>query len=181
MNAVKLTDAMSALEDKYITEALFYERPHTSKVGTKKLAVLAAAIIAALALCGFTAHELGLFDRWLQRPSPDPAQTVQSAIEGQADKAYTICVRVDEIEVDKSETARVVKMYAGSELAASRGWTDEYLAEHFVVVRAKYYVAYDHTKTFMNDGCTEQHFYLTQDAKTGKWEIIDNTSPNIRP
>lgn len=68
-------------------------------------------------------------------------------------------MRVDEIEVDKSETARVVKMYAGSELAASRGWTDEYLAEHFVVVRAKYYVAYDHTKTFMNDGCTEQHFY----------------------
>lgn len=181
MNAEKLTNAMSALEDKYITEALFYERPHTSKAGTKKLAVLAAAIIAALALCGFTAHELGLFDRWLQVPSPDPTQTVQSAIEGQADKAYTICVRVDEIEVDKSETARVVKMYASSELAASRGWTDEYLAEHFVVVRAKYYVAYDHTKTCMHDGCTEQYFYLTQDAKTGKWEIIDNTSPNIRP
>ncbi len=33
----------------------------------------------------------------------------------------------------------------------------------------------------MHDGCTEQYFYLTQDAKTGKWEIIDNTSPNIRP
>jgi len=181
VNAVKFTDAISALEDKYITEALFYERPHTSKAGTKKLAVLAAAIIAALALCGFTAHELGLFDRWLQRPSPDPTQTVQSAIEGQADKAYTVCVRVDAIEVDESETARVVKMYAGSELAASRGWTDEYLAEHFVVVRAEYYVEYDHTKTFMNDGSTEQYFYLVQDVKTGKWEIVDNTSPDTRP
>ena len=87
-------------------------------------------------------------------------------------------MRVDEIKVDEDETARVVEMYSGSELAQARGWTDEYLAEHFVVVWANYYVEYDHAKTFMNDGDTEQFFYLTQSVETREWTIIDNTSPN---
>ena len=69
-------------------------------------------------------------------------------------------------------------MYSGSELAEARGWTDEYLDEHFIVVLAKYYTEYDHTKTFLDDGYTEQYFYLTQDIKSGKWTINDNTSPN---
>lgn len=80
--------------------------------------------------------------------------------------------------VEDAETKRVIEMYTGSELAKARGWTDEYLSEHFVVVWAKYYVEYDHTKTFMNDGYTEQYFYLTEDAETGEWTIIDNTSPS---
>ena len=105
-------------------------------------------------------------------------QTVQSAIEGQAAKEYTLRVRIEEIEVDDAETARVAAMYSGSELAEARGWTDEYLAEHFIVVRAKYYVEYDHTKTFMDDGYTEQYFYLTQNIETGEWTISENTSPN---
>ena len=105
-------------------------------------------------------------------------QTVQSAIEGQAGKEYTISVRVDEIKVDEDETARVAAMYSGSELAQARGWTDEYLAKHFVVVYADYYVEYDHTKTFMDDGQTQQYFYLTQDTETGEWTISDNTSPD---
>lgn len=69
-------------------------------------------------------------------------------------------------------------MYTGSELAQARGWTYEYLAEHFVVVWASYYVEYDHTKTFMDDGHTQQYFYLTQDTETGEWTISDNTSPD---
>ena len=105
-------------------------------------------------------------------------QTVQSAIEGQAGKEYTISVRIDDIKVDEDETARVIAMYTGSELAQARGWTDEYLAEHFVVVWASYYVEYDHTKTFMDDGHTQQYFYLTQDTETGEWTISDNTSPD---
>lgn len=76
------------------------------------------------------------------------------------------------------ETERVAAMYSGSGLAEARGWTKEYLAEHFVVVWAKYYVEYDHAKTFMDDGYTEQYFYLTQDTETGEWTISDNTSPN---
>ena len=47
-----------------------------------------------------------------------------------------------------------------------------------MVVWAEYDVEYDHTKTFLDDGYTQQYFYLTQDVETGQWTIIDNTSPN---
>lgn len=180
MNTKKFSDAMSEIDDKYVEEAIAYDKSYLSKknYSPKRTIILVAAIIALLALCGFAAYELGLFDPWLQKPSASPIETVQSTIENQIDKEYTISVRVDEINIDEDETARVVAMYSGSELAQARGWTDEYLAEHFVVVWAKYYVEYDHTKTFMNDGYTEQYFYLTQDTETGEWTISDNTSPN---
>lgn len=180
MNTKKFSEAMSEINDKYVEEAIAYDKSSTLKRNRnpKRTVILIAAIIAVLALCGFAAYELGLFDPWLQKPSADPVQTVQSAIEGQADKEYTVSVRVDEIKIDDDETARVVTMYSGSELASARGWTDEYLAEHFVVVWAKYYVEYDHTKTFMDNGYTEQYFYLTQDTETGEWTISDNTSPD---
>ena len=138
----------------------------------KRTLVIVVVIVALLCLCGFATYQLGLFDKWLQKPSTDPVQTVQSAIEAQAEKDYTINVRVDEVKVDEDETARVVDMYSGSELAQERGWTDDYLAEHFVVVWADYYVEYDHTKTFLDDGDTQQYFYLTQDMESGKWTII---------
>lgn len=186
MNAGHILDALEMIDDQYIIEAREHSSRNTTLVkntGKKALKLkhtlaLAAVIAALLALCGFTAYKLGWVDLWLQKPSADPIQTVQSAIENQADKAYTISVHVDEIKVDDGETTRIRAMYSGSELAEQRGWTDEYLAEHFVVVWAKYYVAYDHTKTFMDDGYTEQYFYLTQDLRSGDWTIIDNTSPN---
>lgn len=180
MNTKKFSDAMSEIDDNYVKEAIAYDKSHLSKKNrsSKRTIILVAAIIALFALCGFAAYELGLFDPWLQEPSSNPIETVQSAIENQIDKEYTISVRVDEIKIDEDETARVAAMYCGSELAQARGWTDEYLAEHFVVVWAKYYVEYDHTKIFMDDGYTEQYFYLTQDTQTGEWTISDNTSPN---
>ena len=179
MNTKIFSEAMGELDSKYVDEALSY-RKHRSwkKAGNpKRIALLIAAVITLLALCGFTAYEAGLFDPWLQKPSVDPIKTVQSAIEGQAGKSYTIAVRIDEIKIDADETARVRARYSGSELAQARGWTEEYLAAHFVVVWAKYDVEYDHTKTFMDDGCIEQYFYLTQDIKTGEWAISENDSP----
>lgn len=178
MNVKQLSDALSELDGKYVEEALTYEKPHTARLQTRKLAALIAAIIAALALCGFAAYELGAFDPWFQTLSADPTEVVRSAIEGQSDKEYTLCVRVEEIRPDEDETARIIEMYSGSDLAAARGWTDEYLAQHFVVVWAKYYVEYDHTKTFLDDGETEQYFYLTQDVRSGKWTISDTASPD---
>jgi len=179
MNSEKFSNAMDELDTRYVDEALSYDKSRISKIRSKRLGILIAAVIALLALCGFAEYEFGLFDTWLRKPSTDPVQTVQSAIEGQAGKEYTISVRVDEIKVDERETERVIERYSGSDLAKERGWTDEYLAEHFVVVWAKYYVEYDHTKTFLDDGYTEQYFYLTQDIKSGEWTISDNTSPNI--
>lgn len=180
MNASHILGALGTIDDKYIMEAKARSFRNTTKKARsmKRTLALVAVIAALLTLCGFAVYRLGWFDPWLQKPSADPVQTVQSAIEGQAGKEYTVSVRVDEIKVDEDETARVAAMYSGSELAQARGWTDEYLAKHFVVVYADYYVEYDHTKTFIGDGQTQQYFYLTQDAETGEWTISDNTSPD---
>lgn len=184
MNADMILDAFERVEDRFIMEAKggalagMTDAGSTEKRGRglKRAAVLAAALAALLALCGFAAYEWGLFDPWLQRASADPVETVQSAIEGQLKKEYTLEVRIREISVDEAETQRMIGNYAGSELAQSRGWTDEYLAEHFLAVRAKYYVEYDHTRTFLEDGDIDQFFYLIEDMETGLWTIIDNST-----
>lgn len=184
MNADMILDAFERVDDRFIMEAKgcvsadMTDAGSTEKRGRglKRAAVLAAALAALLALCGFAAYELGLFDPWLQKASADPVETVQSAIEGQLKKEYTLEVRIREISVDEAETKRMIGNYVGSELAQSRGWTDEYLAEHFLAVRAKYYVEYDHTRTFLEDGDIDQFFYLIEDMETGLWTIIDNST-----
>lgn len=184
MNADMILDAFERVEDRFIMEAKGCVSADMTSAGStekrgrglKRAAVLAAALAALLALCGFAAYELGLFDPWLQKASADPVETVQSAIEGQLKKEYTLEVRIREISVDKAETKRMIGNYTGSELAQSRGWTDEYLAEHFLAVRAKYYVEYDHTRTFLEDGDIDQFFYLIEDMETGLWTIIDNST-----
>ena len=152
MRTIDLYHAFHAVDDDILerSETAAYNQSIPRRVLRRRFPVaLIAAIIALLALCGFAAYELGLFDPWLQKLSVDPIKTVQSAIEGQAGKEYTIAVRVDEIKIGEAETAHVKTRYIGSELAEARGWTDEYLEEHFIVVWAKYYVEYDHTKTFL--------------------------------
>lgn len=184
MNADMILDAFERVDDRFIMEAKgcvsadMTDAGSTEKRGRglKRAAVLAAALAALLALCGFAAYEWGLFDPWLQKASADPVETVQSAIEGQLKKEYTLEVRIREISVDEAETQRMIGNYTGSELAQSRGWTDEYLAEHFLAVRAKYYVEYDHTRTFLEDGDIDQFFYLIEDTETGLWTIIDNST-----
>ena len=186
MNVNHILDALEMIDDAYIIDVKERNALNTTSANNtvekvrslRRVLALVALIAALLALCGFAAYELGLFDPWMQKPSTNPTETVKSAIENQMDKEYSVIVRVEEIKVDYTETKRVMEMYSGSELAEARGWTDSYLVDHFVVVWAKYYVEYDHTKTFRNDGYTEQYFYLTEDPGTGEWTIIDNTSPN---
>lgn len=180
MRTEQFFELLGEIDAVYVGEAAPPAPAGRQRGFPKRALVLAAALAATLALCGFAAYELGLFDPWLQQPSGDPLAVVQNAIENQAEKAYTVSVQVDTIRVDPQETLRVSDRYRGSELAAARGWTDESLAEHFVVVWAKYYTEYDHTKTFLDDGYTEQYFYLMQDAETGEWTIVDNTVPDIR-
>ena len=114
----------------------------------------------------------------------DPVSAVQSALESLAQEAYTKSVRVDEITIDEDESCRMIEMYKGSALAESRGWTDEYLAESFIAVRAKYCTEYDHEKTFLEDGNIDQYFYLTKVPETGLWVIVDastNSQPDSDP
>ena len=118
----------------------------------------------------------GLNDRWFQTPFVSPVETVKSAIEGQIEKEYTITVRVEEIEEDSDATERAKKLYLGSDLAKGNGWSDEYIENNMVVVRAEYYVEYDHEKTFRQDGNIKQFFILLRNEETQEWEIWDSTT-----
>lgn len=179
MNAYDILTALDAVEEQYVTEAKEAIRDTGQPSGrrgrtARRAALLAAALAACLALCAFAAYESGLFDPWFQQPSDEPAAVVRSAIEGQLQKDYTLALRIHEIRVDETETERMIGLYTGSELARSRGWTEDYLAEHFLAVWARYYVEYDHTKTFLPDGDIEQYFYLVEDAESGLWRVVDN-------
>lgn len=172
MNAYDILDAIGAIDDRMIEDA---ERApsRTKRRAAWKIALIAAA---AVLLCGFAAYEAGLFDPWIETPSSDPIEVVRSAVEGQLKKDYTLSLEIEEIAVDDAETARAIERYAGSELASERGWVvDE---ENFVAVYARYRVEYDHTKTFIDDGMTEQYFYLIRDPHSGEWSIADNSAPN---
>lgn len=166
------------IADKYIAEAQPTDvRPRKSKVVTlfRKPAVIAALIAAFLLLCAFTVYVVTGGDLWIQQPANEPTETVRSAIENQVGKDYTISIKVESIEIDKAETARVVERFISGVIAERRGWSDEYLAEHFIVVKAVYYAEYDRTKTTRIDGNVVQYFYLTQDIDSGKWMIVDNS------
>lgn len=178
MKNAKLIYSIGNIADKYIAEAQpINVRPQKSEVVTlfRKPAVLAATIAAFLLLCAFTVYIVTGGDLWIQQPSNDPAHTVRLAIENQVGKDYTISIKVESIEIDEAETARVVERFISGVIAERRGWSDEYLAEHFIVVKAVYYAEYDRTKTTRSDGNVVQYFYLTRDIDSGKWTIVDNS------
>lgn len=172
MEQIKLTDE----EKERIIENIENKRTARSRKPGRRLVVLAmvTALVLTVCVCGFAVTSLS--DAWLQRPSDDPLEVVRTALENQLKKEYTISMEVKNVRIDEAETIRVSAMYMGSELAQYRGWTDECLSERFVVVKAEYYVEYDHKKTFLDDGYRKQYFYLIQDEESGDWTIIDNTS-----
>lgn len=171
--------ALGEINDKFILDAKDCGDAQRRKVVKLRRTVILVAVIAAiLALCAFAAGR-AWWDMWLQESSTDPLEVVRSAIENEKNKDYTIFVSIEELVIDYDETERVVGLYTGSVQAESRGWSDEYLAEHFIVVRALYDVEYDHTKTFLSAGKKEQNFYLAEDIETGRWKIVDNDSGSI--
>ncbi len=146
-----------------------------SSITEKRLARITIILMAVL-LSGFAAYQVGVFDPWLQEPSTSPVETVRSAIENQVEKEYTVAVRIDEVAEDPEATIRAKNLYKGSDLAKENGWSDAYLEKNLIVVRAAYYVEYEHTKTFQKDGEIEQFFILLRDNETQEWEIWDSTT-----
>lgn len=175
MSVHQLLEALGEIDDRFLLDVkpyrFFGKKPNRLRRGW----ILIAAVIAALALCGFAAYQLAVSDLWLQEPSQDPVETVKSAIENQMEKEYTLAVTVEQIKIDQEETAQAMARYRGSDLAKARGW-DGYFDGHFVAVKAEYQVLYDHTKTFLDDGAVCQYFYLMEDTQTGRWIIVDNTT-----
>lgn len=175
IQTVTLYDCLTNVDIRFVQEAEGQETIRRVPFQIRRLSWMAAVLVVLL-LCGFAGYRTGIFDPWFQKPSVSPIDTVQTAIENQIKKGYTINVRIEEIAVDQEAIDRAKYMYKGSELARENGWTDLYLEENLTVIRAAYYVEYDHTKTFQEDGEIEQFFILLRDEKTRKWKIWDNTT-----
>lgn len=178
MKNEKLIHAIGDIADRYISEAA---EDNTQKE-TKKRAVLhrktvflAAAAVAALLLCGAAIYVAAGGDLWWQIPAGDPETVVREALEQQVNKDYTISIEIEGVTVDPEETTRAREAYISGEIARRRGWSDGYLAEHFVAVKAVYHAQYDHSKTTRSDGDVVMYFYLTRDVDSGKWSIVDNS------
>ena len=172
MTAIQLAQRIGGADPLLIPR--FLDTPEQKHGGKLRCVLLIAATLAVLlALCGFVIYKVHPnSDLWIQNPSSDPVEVVRSAIENQALKDYTYFVRVDEITIHEAETKRMIDAYANSD---PDGWWYDYVNGPFVAVRAKYYVEYDHTKTFYDDGEIDKFFYLVADIKTDEWIIIDNT------
>ena len=176
MNTKTFSDAMGVIDDSYIEKALSYQAKKSSAFHTKRwLLPLAAAIMTALLIGTAEAAVVIYGDLWIQKPSNDPVESVRSALENQVGKDYTIMIDVKSVEIDEAETERVVERFIKGIIAERRGWSDEYLAEHFLVVKAVYYAEYDHAQTARSDGEVTMYFYLTRDVDSGTWTIVDNS------
>lgn len=176
MNVKQFSEAMGELDSRYIEEAIAYQaKKAAASRGKRWLLPLAAAILAALLMGTAVAAVVLYGDLWRQTPSNDPVESVRSALEHQTEKDYAIRLEVKSVEVDEAETRRVVERLIKGVIAEWRGWSDEYLAEHFVVVKAVYYAEYDHARTTRSDGEVTMYFYLTQDVDSGAWTIVDNS------
>ena len=176
MNTKKFSEALGEIDGWYIEKAIAYQAKKSPATHTKRwLLPLVAAIMTILLIGTAVAAVIFYGDLWIQRPSNDPVESVRSALENQAGKDYTFKIEVESVEVDEAETERVVERFIMGVIADRRGWSDEYLAEHFLVVKAVYYAEYDHAQTTRSDGEVTMYFYLTQDADSGIWKIVDNS------
>lgn len=173
MKNEKLIYSIGSISDKYISEA----QPQKAKAVKlfRKPTVIAAIVTVLLLMCAFTVYVVIAGDLWIQKPSSDPVETVRSALENQIGKDYTISIEIESVEIDEAETERVRARFISGVIAGRRGWSDEYLAEHFIVVKAVYYAEYDHTQTTRSDGNVVMYFYLTRDIDSGEWAIVDNS------
>ncbi|MBE6037487.1 MAG: hypothetical protein E7223_07775 [Clostridiales bacterium] len=176
MDRTVILEALGQLDDRYIESAAAYSAKKVIPLRGKRKAVIALLAAAmALLLMGAAVIAAARGDLWMQIPSKDPAETVRTALENQEGKDYTLAIEVKRVEVDPAETEKVVERFIKGVIAERQGWSDDYLQQHFIVVKAEYYAEYDHEKTTRSDGDVVQYFYLTRDEKTMRWSIVDNS------
>ena len=143
------------------------------KNSLKKFFAVTAVIIVCVLLC-----ILGIYAFKSQVSNFNPISAVRAELNDIADREYTLDLEIISIDIDPDESERMGNTYKGSELAKERGWTDEQLND-LTAVKAIYRTEYDHSKTFIDDGYTEQYFYLIKDDPSGAWEIADISDPHI--
>lgn len=135
--------------------------------------IIIAVIIACVLLCKF-----GLYVSKNQISNSNSISVVKSELDNIASREYTLNFEIISIEIDPNESERIINTYKGSELAKERRWSNE-LLDDLIAIKTIYYIEYDHSKTFIDDGYTEQYFYLIKDNSSETWEIINISSPYI--
>lgn len=176
MKNERLLYSIGGITDRYISEAGEEEARRGRRAALlRKTALLVAVVAAALLLCAAGIYVVTGGDLWIHTPSNDPEEVVREALENQAGKDYTVSIKVESVAIDREETRRVTERVISGVIAQWRGWSDEYLAEHFVVVKAAYCAEYDHAKTTRSDGDVVMYFYVVQDVDSGRWRIVDNS------
>lgn len=133
-----------------------------------------ASVLLAVLLC--TALAGGLIACTADAGNSSADSVIKEYLEAEKDKDYVISLSIEKVEISDEETARIKERYLGSELANTKGWTDEYIAENMIAVYAKYTVDYDNTKVPYNEGELEHYFYLIRDNEDSPWLIWDGTS-----
>ena len=174
MRGIELLDKMGLIDPAYV-EAADTAHPQETVPARRRWPVILVAALLALFLMGAGIAAVLYGDLWIEKPTKDPADSVRAAIENQLQKDYAEKIVIESVEVDENETRRVAEQFISGVIAERRGWSDEYLAEHFIVVKAVYYAEYDAAQTTRSDGNVVQYFYLTRDPETGKWSIVDNS------
>ena len=180
MNTRMILEALGEVRQEYLQETDAARSKATRVERRPVRLLLVAAIVVSLLVCSYVASQKWLGEGWHFTREPDPVETARSALENQVCSG-AILVEIESITVNPEETARIIGVYAGSELAQSRGWSDEYLKEHFLVIEAVYYAEYDHTLTWWRDGRSRIWFWMVRDPATGLWSVADNTSPEDLP
>ena len=135
--------------------------------------IVIAVIVVCVLLCKF-----GILFPKGQISNSNAISVVKSELNNIASKEYTLDFEIISIEIDPNESERIINTYKESELAKKRRWSNEVL-DDLIAIKTIYYTEYDHSKTFIDDGYTEQYFYLIKDDPSEDWEIIDIASPHI--
>ena len=178
MNTRRFSEAIGEIDERYIEKALSYGAKNASVSPAKRrvpFPLVAAVMVILLMGSALAVALIYGGDLWLQKPSNDPVESVRAALENQIGKDYTIKIEVKSVTIDEAETSRAVERFLSGPIALWNDWSEEYLAEHFLAVKAVYYAEYDHTQTTRSDGEVTMYFYLTRDVRSGEWSIVDNS------
>jgi hypothetical protein len=118
------------------------------------------------------------FEYWEWDESTSSVETVRSIFRHVNElRGIKSCEAVS-VEYDEELTKINREALAGSDLAKSRGVSDERIMNDLEIVRAVYDIVYeDTTPHMMGSGRYEVIFFMLRDGETGFWDVWDNSSP----
>ncbi|MBR5114943.1 MAG: hypothetical protein IK101_06570 [Oscillospiraceae bacterium] len=118
------------------------------------------------------------FEYWEWDESTSSVETVRSIFRHVNERRGIKSCEAFSVEYDEELTKINREALAGSDLAKSRGVSDERIMNDLEIVRAVYDIVYDDTTPhMMGNGRYEVVFDMLRDEETGFWNVWDNSSP----